>query len=344
MVAVPQEESGATPILLVVNEHHSLHCYREPGYTEIPQRVEKILAELRPTGMFCEVPGRGFPEKHLRAVHGGDFLTYLRRACAEVPEGAFVCADTFPVGGMARPPRSLLLKAGCYCLDSFTPLGPGCYAAARRAVDCTLTAADAVLRGRRIAYALVRPPGHHAERHCFGGYCYLNNTAVAAHYLSHRGKVAIVDLDYHHGNGQQDIFYRRDDVLTISLHGHPDVAFPYFSGYVDELGAGPGEGFNLNFPLPASVGGRQYRRALSKALRVVADFRPAFLVVALGLDTAKGDPCGSWSLGSEDFSANGQLLGRLRLPTLVVQEGGYRLRTLGAHARCFFEGLLHGIG
>ena len=156
---------------------------------------------------------------------------------------------------MARPPRSLLLKAGCYCLDSFTPLGPGCYAAARRAVDCTLTAADAILRGRRIAYALVRPPGHHAERHCFGGYCYLNNTAVAAQYLSHRGKVAILDLDYHHGNGQQDIFYRRDDVLTISLHGHPDVAYPYFSGYADEQGVGPGEGFNLQFPA-AGVGRR----------------------------------------------------------------------------------------
>ena len=343
MGAVSRETSRGAPILIVVNEDHTLHSCREPGYTEVPKRLERILAALRPTGLFREIPSRRFPDKHLKAVHGAEFLTYLKRACAAVPKGTFVCADTFPIGGTVRPPRPLLLKAGCYCLDSFTPIGPGCYAAARRAVDCALTAADAVLKAERLAYALVRPPGHHAERHCFGGYCYLNSAAVAAHYLSARGKVAIVDLDYHHGNGQQDVFYRREDVLTISLHGHPDVAYPYFSGYEDERGTGPGEGFNLNFPLPAAVDGRQYRRALGKATGAVADFQPAFLVVALGLDTARGDPCGTWSLGSEDFWANGRMLGQLRLPTLVVQEGGYRLRTLGVHACCFFEGFLHGV-
>ena len=344
MAAVSRKENGASPVALAVNEDHTLHNYREPGYTETPKRIESILTQLRRSGLFREVSGRRFPDVHLKAVHGAEFLSYLKRACASVPEGRFVCADTFPTGGLVRPPRSLLLQAGCYCLDSFTPLGPGCYAAARGAVDSALTAAEAVRKGARLAYALVRPPGHHAERHCFGGYCYLNNTAVAAHYLSHRGKVAIVDLDYHHGNGQQDIFYRRDDVLTVSLHGRPDVAYPYFSGYEDERGAGPGEGFNLNLPLPARVDGRQYRRALAKAIRAVAGFQPAFLVAALGLDTAQGDPCGTWTLDCEDFRNSGEMLGQLRLPTLVVQEGGYRLRTLGAHARCFFEGLLHGDG
>ncbi len=191
-----------------------------------------------------------------------------------------------------------------------------------------------------IAYALVRPPGHHAERRSFGGFCYLNSCAIAAHYLSGFGKVAILDVDYHHGNGQQDIFYDRADVLTISIHGHPRLAYPYFSGFEDERGRGPGEGFNLNFPLPEKVDGMRYRGILHKALRidrVIPTFVPGRS--ALGLDTAKGDPTGSWSLRASDFEANGSILGELKLPTLVVQEGGYNTRTLGVNVRRFFWGL-----
>jgi acetoin utilization deacetylase AcuC-like enzyme len=190
-----------------------------------------------------------------------------------------------------------------------------------------------------LAYALVRPPGHHAERRSFGGFCYFNNTAIAAQYLRAFGRVAILDLDYHHGNGQQDIFYRRSDVLTISIHGDPGFAYPYFSGFKDERGEGDGEGFNLNLPLPEEVDGDRYRKALSTALQRVVDFRPVFLIVSIGFDTAKGDPTGTWSLTPRDFEANGRLLGGLGLPMLVVQEGGYRSRTLGVNARRFFEGV-----
>jgi acetoin utilization deacetylase AcuC-like enzyme len=185
----------------------------------------------------------------------------------------------------------------------------------------------------------VRPPGHHAERRSFGGFCYFNNAAVAAQYLSPFGKVAILDIDYHHGNGQQDIFYARNDVLTISIHGDPKFAYPYFTGFPDERGVNLGEGFNVNIALPEAQNGAQYRKALASALEAVSRFRPAFLVVSLGLDTAKGDPTGTWHLGAKDFEANGRLIAGLRLPTLVVQEGGYRIRTLGTNARAFFTGL-----
>jgi GNAT superfamily N-acetyltransferase len=193
--------------------------------------------------------------------------------------------------------------------------------------------------GRRMAYALVRPPGHHAERRAFGGFCYFNNCALAAQFLRHHGRVALLDIDYHHGNGQQDIFYDRPDVLTVSIHGDPAFAYPYFSGFRDEVGAGEGAGFNLNLPLPEAVDGDRYRRTLAAALRHIAEFEPDFLVVAFGLDTAKGDPTGTWSLTRNDFKLNGRMIGDLGTPVLVVQEGGYRTRTLGVNARCFFEGL-----
>jgi acetoin utilization deacetylase AcuC-like enzyme len=202
-----------------------------------------------------------------------------------------------------------------------------------------LSAAREVLNGRRIAYALVRPPGHHAERRSFGGFCYFNNNAIAANYLLPYGRVAILDLDYHHGNGQQDIFYRRPDVLTVSIHGDPGFAYPYFSGFKDERGEGDGEGFNLNLPLAEEVDGNRYRKALSTALQRVFDFKPVFLIVSIGFDTAKGDPTGTWSLTPRDFELNGRMLAELEIPILMVQEGGYRTRTLGVNARHFFTGL-----
>jgi acetoin utilization deacetylase AcuC-like enzyme len=234
------------------------------------------------------------------------------------------------------------VRAGYYCIDTFTPLNRNAYLAARRAVDCALTAAEELLRGRLLAYTLVRPPGHHAERRAFGGFCYFNSNAIAAQYLSRRGRVAILDIDYHHGNGQQEIFYGRADVLTVSIHGHPRFAYPYFSGFEDERGEGLGEGFNVNIPLPETLEPERYREALERALRVVRRFDPGFLVLALGLDTARGDPTGTWNLRARDFELNGRLVGALRLPTLVVQEGGYNTRSLGANARRFMAGLWAG--
>ncbi|AOY56825.1 GNAT family N-acetyltransferase [Desulfococcus multivorans] len=327
-------------IPLIVNDRHDIHHVHDRGYVEAPVRVRSILAELEKSGRFTLIKPQAFPDKHILAVHDSDLFGYLRRACAEVPEGKSVYPYIFPIRNKARPPKEPSVLAGYYCIDTFTPVNRNAYPAARRGVDCVLTAVREILRGHRLAYALVRPPGHHAERQAFGGFCYFNNTAVAAQYLCAYGKVAILDIDYHHGNGQQDIFYQRNDVLTLSIHGHPSFAYPYFSGFAEEQGDGDGEGFNLNLPLPEAVDGPVYRRTLEKAVTRIRDFNPQFLVVALGLDTAKGDPTGTWSLRVKDFEENGRIIGAMGFPTVVIQEGGYRNRTLGRNAMGFFKGLI----
>jgi acetoin utilization deacetylase AcuC-like enzyme/predicted N-acetyltransferase YhbS len=343
--ALPEPGPRPSPerrILLVVSERHAVHHVRERGYVEAPARVGAILRELEPTGLFLRQPARRFGLRYIAQVHETGFVSYLRRVCRRVEPGRSVYPYVFPLRNSARPPRELPVRAGYYCIDTFTPLNRSAYQAAVEAADCALTAARALTRGRRLAYALVRPPGHHAERRAFGGFCYFNSAAVAAHYLSGQGPVAVIDLDYHHGNGTQDIFWERGDVLTGSIHGHPSFAYPYFSGFREEKGEGAGAGRNYNQPLAEQVDGERYRRALARLLRRVARFRPAFLVVALGLDTARGDPTGTWSLTPADFQANGRMVGSLGLPTLVVQEGGYRIRSLGANARRFFLGLWRG--
>ncbi len=329
-------------IALVVNDKHDIHHVHERGYVEAPVRVKSILQALEPSGMFAVMEPKAFPDKHLTAVHDADFVSYLKKACAQVPAGKSLYPYIFPIRNKTRPPKEPSVLSGYYCIDTFTPINANAYLAARRAVDCSLTAANEILSGKRIAYALIRPPGHHAERRAFGGFCYFNNSAVAAHYLSAYGKVAILDIDYHHGNGGQDIFYSRSDVLTVSIHGDPSFAYPYFSGFEEERGEDDGEGFNLNMPLPETVDGQTYRKALSKAIRRIEEFRPQFLVVGLGLDPAKRDPTGTWTLTARDFTANGKMIGLMGLPTLVVQEGGYRTVTLGKNALSFFQGLVGG--
>jgi acetoin utilization deacetylase AcuC-like enzyme/GNAT superfamily N-acetyltransferase len=342
------EQKPAAPgrrelIVTTVNDKHEIHHIRERGYVESPVRIKSIITELAGSGMVEMVKVKEYPMRHILAVHDSDFVEYLQRACENAPEGKSVYPYVFPIRNATRPPKEWSVRAGYYCIDTFTPIHRNAFPAAKRAVDCVLTVADKLLAGRRIAYALVRPPGHHAERRSFGGFCYFSNAAIGAHYLSRHGKVAVLDLDYHHGNGQQDIFYGRSDVLTVSIHGDPDFAYPYFTGFADERGDGAGEGFNLNIPLPEEQDGPQYRVALERALEAVRAFGPTFLVIALGLDPAKGDPTGTWSLAAKDFEANGRMVGSLRLPTLVVQEGGYRSRTLGQNAKSFFRGIVQGI-
>lgn len=343
-VAAAVESRSAEQIALIVNDRHDIHHVNERGYVEAPVRVKSIMEAIVPSGLFTAIHPRPFPDKHLHAVHDADFVGYLKRACAEVPAGKSLYPYIFPIRNKTRPPREPSVLAGYYCIDTFTPINANAYLAARRSVDCALTAAREILDGRRLAYALIRPPGHHAERRAFGGFCYFNNSAIAAQYLCAHGKVAILDVDYHHGNGGQDIFYRRGDVLTVSIHGHPRFAYPYFCGFEDERGEGEGEGFNFNLPLPEAVDGERYRKALAKALLRVEDFKPQFLVVGLGLDPAKGDPTGTWALTVKDFAANGRMIGALGLPLVVIQEGGYRTRTLGKNALGFFRGVVEGLG
>ncbi len=326
-------------IALLINTKHSIHHVQEIGYVEAPVRIDSILNEIDKTDMFLKYKANHFGEKRIRAVHNSQFVNYFKRACASIEPGKSIYPYVFPIRNATHPPKELAIKAGYYCIDTFTPINNNAYLAAKGAVDCALTAAGKILEGTHLAYALVRPPGHHAEKRSFGGFCYFNSAAIAAQYLSAYGKVAMLDIDYHHGNGQQDIFYKRADVLTVSIHGHPSFAYPYFSGFATEKGAGNGEGYNINFPQPEKLDGEGYRRILKRAINKISRFKPDFLVVPLGLDTAEGDPTGSWSLHEQDFEENGKMIGALRLPTLVVQEGGYDTRLLGINAQHFFTGL-----
>lgn len=330
-------------IALVVNDKHSIHHVKEKGYVESPVRIESIARELDTTELFERVSPAEFGTGVIEAVHKKDFVEFLKKACANVPAGKSVYPYVFPVRNRARPPKDYPLRAGYYCIDTFTPLNANAYLAARRSVDCAMTGAENLLDGNRAAYALVRPPGHHAEHEAFGGFCYFNSAAIAANHLSEQGKVVLLDIDYHHGNGAQDIFYRRKDVFTISIHGHPRYTYPYFSGFDDEKGEDEGKGYNLNLPLPENIDGERYRKTLAVALEKIRKFQPQFLVLALGLDTAKGDPTGSWRLMTKDFRENGRMIGELGLPTLVVQEGGYKTQTLGVNARHFFNGFWEGM-
>lgn len=339
---VPIPNPRAQRIALVVNEGHEIHHVHDRGYVEAPVRIDVILRELEPTGLFTRVAHRHAPEALLERVHDRHFIDYLRRACEMLPLGKSIYPVIFPIHNTNRPPADLELQVGYFCTDTFTPLHHNVWPAARGAVDCAYTAATLLLDGYSLTYALVRPPGHHAERRAYGGFCYFNSSAVAAEYLSHYGRVAVLDVDYHHGNGTQDIFYRRADVLTISIHGAPPTVYPHFAGFADETGEGEGLGFNVNLPLPERIEFSRYERALASALHRIRRFAPAYLVVCLGLDTAKGDPTGTWPLQAADFHACGAAIGRLRLPTCVVQEGGYRIRTLGVNARSFFAGLWSG--
>jgi len=337
-----QRKSGDIKIRLFVNGKHHIHHVKEIGYVESPVRVKTIFREISKLGVISEEKVREYPDRFIYDIHDRAYVKYFRTVCSGLEPGRSVYPYVFPIRNTARPPKELSVRAGYYCIDTFTPLNMNAYLAARWGVNCSLTAADSILEGHRIAYVLTRPPGHHAERTVFGGFCYFNNAAIAANYLSKYGKVAILDIDYHHGNGQQQIFYNRDDVLTVSIHGHPSFAYPYFSGFAEEKGEGPGYGYNHNFPLKQEINGEEYRKTLSRALETVKKFKPVFLIVAFGLDTAKGDPTGTWLLGANDFSLNGRTIAGLKLPTLFIQEGGYRNKYLGINARSFFKGFYEG--
>jgi acetoin utilization deacetylase AcuC-like enzyme len=329
-------------ISLIINEEHNIHHVKERGYLESPIRVSSIRKELDRLPFLEKVKSKSFPEKHLEEVHDIEYLKFLKKICEHIGESSTLYGDIFPIRNSTRMPKSLESQIGYYCIDTSTPLNANAYKAARLSVDCAITGAELIAGGKQIAYALVRPPGHHAEKKHFGGFCYLNSTAIAAHYLSKQGKVAILDIDYHHGNGQQNIFYDRKDVLTVSIHADPDYAYPYFSGFQDEVGHKEGIGFNINMPLKENTDGKSFHKALELALKKISEFSPEYLVIALGLDIAKNDPSGTWELVPEDFEKNGQLIAKLNLPTLVVQEGGYKNKFLGTNARSFFEGLWSG--
>jgi acetoin utilization deacetylase AcuC-like enzyme len=340
---VPTAHGVFAPCKVVVTEAHRLHHVRERGYVERPVRVDRILQAITalPGIEVCPVTEHG--EQPILAVHDADYVRYFERVCSKLKPDDAVYPYVFPIRKRERQPLDEEVRAGYYCIDKFTPLTQNAYVAARAAVDCALSGADLIERGERLVYAICRPPGHHAERGVYGGFCYFANAGIAAHALSARGKVAVLDIDFHHGNGTQDIFYDRADVLTLSIHGDPSYAYPYFAGFADERGEGAGEGYNHNFPLPENVRDDDYLRVLEQALSLIEQFAPHCLVLSVGLDIAKGDPTGAWAITPDGFERIGGAIAALGLPTLAVQEGGYDTRVLGRNARHFLEGLQRGI-
>ncbi len=331
------------PFARVASDGHTVHLVRQRGYVERPARVGAILEGLELLGLLAPVKPRRFGEGAIREIHDRDFVNYLKAVCRDITGSRPVYPYVFPVRRPEKRPKELAVRAGYYCVDTFTPIDRNAYRAARAAVDVVLTAMDELLAGRRVVYALCRPPGHHAGVRTFGGFCYFNNAAIAAHQLSKWGKVTVLDIDYHHGNGAQEIFYRRSDILTLSIHGHPAIAYPHFSGFADERGEGEGKGFNRNYPLPAGADDRLFLEAFGRAAERIERFRPAFLVLAVGFDTLRGDPTGTFRITPGALEQVGRRLGAFRVPVLAVQEGGYSLRNLRRGPPALFRGLRAGL-
>ena len=316
---------------VIWNPKHALHAppleVEEGAITppfEVPGRFDAIHSALTARGGFTFEEPPPIPVEAVFALHDPEYVAYLRES-----HDGFSMPSVFPYGPNPRP-RSAKMRKGAYSFDTYTPVMPGTFEAALGGAAAALHAAEILSAGtERNLYVLTRPPGHHAEHSQCGGYSYLNNSALAANRLAKLGPVAVLDLDVHHGNGTQHLFFDRADVLTVSLHGDPVHLFPYFSGFADETGTGPGLGFNLNLPLPAGSTSHEYEPALAVAMDRIAMFRPAFLVVPFGADAHESDPIGGMKLPTEYFSTLGKLVKELGLPTLVVQEGGYDLDVLG---------------
>jgi acetoin utilization deacetylase AcuC-like enzyme len=325
---------------------------------EAPMRVSMILTALESAALGPIQPPRTFGMAPIRAVHDNQYLAYLEHAyerwVAAKGDPAAVLPSTLAVRWMSRRSDSPLAAPGYYSFDLTAPIVAGTYRAARAAADVALTGAALLLEGQQLAYGLCRPPGHHAGRDLYGGYCYLNNAAIAAHYLGVRGwgmrdddtsipqplqRIAVLDIDFHHGNGTQQIFYERDDVLFVSIHADPAREYPFFSGYADERGAEAGQGYNLNLPLEADVTDDRYLAVLEQALAAIDGFAPRFLVLSAGFDTFGDDPIGDFALTAGAYPRIGRRIATLGLPTLVIQEGGYAVAALGENAVALLGGL-----
>lgn len=311
---------------------------------ERPQRARELVGGLRSAGLTIETPD-AFPVDPIARVHDAGYLAFLESVHSEW-RAAGRDGDAFPLAfpirsfRSDRPPVSLDGRVSYYAFDISTVITEGTWQTIRASADCALTAArDLVHDGRSLA--LCRPPGHHAGRDFFGGYCFINNAAVAAQALRDAGaeRVAILDVDYHHGNGTQAIFYDRSDVLYASIHADPATDFPYFLGYADETGMGAGEGANCNIPLPRGTVWSTYSDALDVALGRVKAFGADATVVSLGIDTFAADPLSHFQLTNDDFAKLGAALGTLGTPTMFVMEGGYAIDDLGAN----LVRILHGI-
>lgn len=305
---------------------------------EVPARAEVIRAAIEAARLGPLISPQDHGLTPVLAVHGHDYVAYLRTAYTQnathtgTPEPVLVNRTALEPRRPAERPTTFSELRSYYTYDFEDPILDGTWKAAYWSAQCALSAADLVMGGERAAYALCRPPGHHAARDQYGGFCYLNNAAIAARRLSAEGRVAILDVDYHHGNGTQAIFYADPVVLYVSLHADPAQDYPFYWGFAGETGTGAGKGTNLNLPLPLGAGDASYLAALDVALATIQHFRPSVLIISLGMDAVAGDPIGKFALTPAGWAEVGRRTAALGLPTLLVQEGGYQLETLGTQA------------
>lgn len=309
---------------------------------EQPERATRLLAAAKSAGLVEEAPA-DHGDAVVEAVHTPQYLHFLQHIYERWSriEGASpdVLPNVHPISRDDGYPKSAVGQVGYHVYDGSCPISAETWQSARWSAMSAAHAAHAVMAGERACYALARPPGHHASQDVAGGFCYLNNSAIAAQQLLGKfERVAVIDIDVHHGNGTQRIFYERSDVLTLSIHADPIRFYPFFWGYANETGSGEGDGFNVNLPLPRGSDDRQYLETLSTALDIVAAFAPQALVIALGLDAHEGDPFRGMRITTAGFAGIGAELGALGLPTVLVQEGGYLSDALGTNLVSFLDG------
>jgi acetoin utilization deacetylase AcuC-like enzyme len=337
---------------VIHTEKHRLRASRTELYGgrlvppfEKPERVDMILARIAEVGLGPVEAPKEHGLAPAERVHDADYLAFLATAWEKWTAAGYegeAIPTAWPSRRMPRmvPPREIDGLIGYYALAGETSISDGTWEAALAAKDVAVTGADLIGAGERAAFALCRPPGHHAAQDMYGGYCFLNNAAIAAQRLRDGGaaKVAVLDVDFHHGNGTQAIFWDRADVLFLSLHGDPTDAFPYYLGGADETGAGAGEGFTVNYPMPPETPFAVWAEALEAACGRIAAFEADALVVSLGVDTFKEDPISFFRLESADFRTYGARIARLGLPTLFVMEGGYAVAEVGLNTVNVLEG------
>jgi acetoin utilization deacetylase AcuC-like enzyme len=313
---------------------------------EVAARAEALLAACKAMRLDIAAP-RAIDRDSLLTVHDAAYLDFLRdahTAWSALPDtGEELVANSHPSPEMirdgARLPEHIVGRAGWFTADAACPIGPHTWEASVWAAACGIAAADEAAAGRS-AYALARPPGHHTFRARAGGHCYINNAALAAERLRVAGaaRVAVLDIDSHHGNGTQDLFWERSDVLFVSLHGDPNRYYPWFTGHAEERGGGAGDGFNRNFPLAIGSGDEAWLAALAEGLTAIRSFRADALVVSLGFDASEHEPLNALRVTEDGFARAGELIGGLNLPTAIVQEGGYNVSLLGVLLTRFLVG------
>jgi len=314
----------------------------EDWYFEIPKRVDSILNSLKKVDWAEISSPLDFGEEPIYEIHTTRYLDYLKHAYDEWKILSNDPGLAFIPYKPGFDPQSIGIEEisdqdGFFMTNMNVPVSPKSHLAAVGSVNSALSAAQTVLTQKGASFALCRPPGHHAGREKCGGFCFLNNAAIAAQWLSKHGKVAIMDIDYHAGNGTQAIFYERPDILTISLHADPAWEYPSFAGFADEIGSGPGEGYHHNFPLPHETGDELYQKTLNLAVQLLTKNSPDFLVVSAGFDTYHGDPLGDFKITRDGFSMIGKMISDLKIPTAILLEGGYKTDDLGDNVVAFLK-------